>query len=225
MANLILTQPNRGSGSGNSFETIIADTGSVIAGLNDTLALTGGNAITTSATTSPDVVTFDVVPSEINLGELGDVNIGSPILDGYTLVYRTGSPDGWVAEPSTTTDEFVKTSGTDTTTGHLNDKIVTGTYTTKTILNIGGDEDLKIDIDPSTINIGDLGNVDISGSPDLPSDGDVLIYTGSPASWQNIWPYGPRCACSGGTAPPGSCGHRSLPDRCPSSAIRWPGLW
>jgi len=78
-----------------------------------------------------------------SLNDLSDVT-AVPAVDGYVLVYRSGSPGGWVAEPSTTTDEFVRASSTDTTTGHLNSKLVAGTGISLNLLNSGGNEQFEI---------------------------------------------------------------------------------
>src|SRR5687767_1085322 len=48
-------------------------------------------------------------------------------------------------------DVNVKVSSDDTTSGYLNDKIVTGTYLTKSILNPAGNEDLRLDVVPATL--------------------------------------------------------------------------
>lgn len=169
MANLILTKPRLGGGStgglANAFETIVTDVGSVTASGADTLVLTGGLAVSTTVVAgSPNEIRLDVNPNEITLENLGNVFVGSPIADGYTLVYRTGSPSGWVAEPSTTTDEFVKASGTDTVTGHLSDKLVAGSNITLTTLNSGGNEQIQID---ATSGPSDLLMSVINGQPML----------------------------------------------------------
>ena len=162
----------------NIWETITGDTGSTTASTpTDTLTIVGGTAVITTANGSPSTITIDVNTSEINLGDLGDVVIGSPFTDGYTLVYRTGSPSGWYAEPSTTTDEFVKVTSTDTTTGYLNNKLVTGTGISKTTLSgsPGGFEALQISLNAE---LNDINDVSI-GSPI--TTGYVLGWNGT--SW------------------------------------------
>lgn len=55
-------------------------------------------------------------------------------------------------------DINVKTSSADTTTGYLNNKIVTGSYITKTINNPAGNEQLELDVDPLQLISTDIGN-------------------------------------------------------------------
>lgn len=55
-------------------------------------------------------------------------------------------------------DTNVKVSASDTTTNYLNNKLVGGTYTTKTILNPAGNEQIKLDVVPSTLISIDGGN-------------------------------------------------------------------
>lgn len=77
MTGIILTRPITvgGGGSGDSFGTLVLDTGSVTAnGVSDTLYVVGGNAIITAGSGSPNTVTIHVDPSAIELGDLGDVD-------------------------------------------------------------------------------------------------------------------------------------------------------
>lgn len=55
-------------------------------------------------------------------------------------------------------DVNAKVTSADTTSGYLNTKINTGIYTFKTIVNPGGNEVLKIDVDPAQLISGDAGN-------------------------------------------------------------------
>jgi hypothetical protein len=55
-------------------------------------------------------------------------------------------------------DINVKASDTDTTSGFLNQKLDTGTYLNKDIINAGGDEIVEIDVVPATLISGDPGN-------------------------------------------------------------------
>lgn len=147
MSGIVLTRSNQtlGDGSADAFETIVADFGSVTAVGSDVLVLSGGNAVEVSASGSPKSLTIDVIPSEISLDDLGDVDVAS-VNDGYTLVYRTGSPSGWVAEPSVSSDEFVKASGTDTTAGYLTNKLQAGSGIDFNTLNSGGNEVIEISV-------------------------------------------------------------------------------
>ena len=77
-------------------------------------------------------------------------------------------------------DERVLVSGADLANGYLDGKLSVGSSKlTKTIVNPGGDEDLQIDVDPSQINVGDLGDVDAGAS-----DGDVLVFDGVDNTWK-----------------------------------------
>jgi len=55
-------------------------------------------------------------------------------------------------------DINAKVSSADTTTGYLNNKIVTGAYITKTINNPAGNEQLELDVDPLQLISTDVGN-------------------------------------------------------------------
>jgi hypothetical protein len=55
-------------------------------------------------------------------------------------------------------DVNVQITDDDTTTGYLYDKVDTGTYLTKSVLNPGGNEQLSIDVEPSTLVSADSGN-------------------------------------------------------------------
>lgn len=69
-------------------------------------------------------------------------------LDSDQIYMLNGiGPPTWVPIGGTPTDEFVKVSGNDTTTGYLSDKIVAGTGITLTELNDGADEDLEVALD------------------------------------------------------------------------------
>lgn len=165
MTGLVLTRSNLGGGGGvsNTFETLVADTGSITALGVETLIVQGGTAIHTSVSGSPNTLTIDVNPSAINIGDLGNVT-ASTVADGYTLVYRTTS-SSWVAEPSTTTDQFVKTSATDTTTAYLTDKLVAGTGITFTTLNPNADEQIEIALNAPQLLSGVIAVWTDSGEP------------------------------------------------------------
>lgn len=136
----VLTQPTGGTIS-NAYETILADSGSITAVGADSFTLTGGFAITTTATSAPDTITLSVDPSAILLTDLGDVT-GVPT-EGDVLIFRT-STNSWAVEPSTSTDEFVKASSTDTTSGRLDTKLSAGNGIALTTLNPGGNESVEI---------------------------------------------------------------------------------
>lgn len=97
--------------STNSFETWAIGTGDVT-GVNavadsstDTITVNAGTAMSIVLADAPDSITFSVDTSQINLGDLGDVNLGSPTpVDGDVLVWR-GSPGQWSAESSSTFGE------------------------------------------------------------------------------------------------------------------------
>ena len=55
-------------------------------------------------------------------------------------------------------DVNAKVTSNDTTSGYLDSKIVTGTYLTKTVLNPSGNEELELDVVPSTLLSTDSGN-------------------------------------------------------------------
>lgn len=61
-------------------------------------------------------------------------------------------------------DVNAKVTSNDTTTGYLDDKIVTGTYLTKSINNPSGNEELEIDVVPSTLVSSDAGNQIVLGT-------------------------------------------------------------
>jgi hypothetical protein len=180
MTGLVLTTPSPigGGDIANAFETLILDSGTLVASGADTLNITGGTAINVTGGGSPKTVTIDFIPSDILLNDLGDVNT-TGVSDGYVLVYRAGSPSEWVAEPSTTTDEFVRASATDTTTGHLNAKLSDGTGISFTTLNPSGNEQIEISLNAV---LDDLTNVSVPA----PSTGHVLSWTGS--AWEAVDP-------------------------------------
>lgn len=114
MTNLILTKPI-GGGGGNAFETILTDAGSITAiSPDDILIIAGGIAIDTSVSGSPNAVTINVDPSQIDLGELGDVTIGSPTPTGYVLAFNG---TGWTpTDPGGLSLGIVGGPGIDVTT-------------------------------------------------------------------------------------------------------------
>jgi len=57
------------------------------------------------------------------------------------------------------TDEFVKVTGADTTTGFLNDKVAAGTGVTKTTLNPGANEQLELSVNASAVDHNSLSNL------------------------------------------------------------------
>lgn len=61
-------------------------------------------------------------------------------------------------------DVNVKISATDTTTDFLNEKILVGTYVSKTVLSPGGNEKLRLDVIPSTLVSSDIGNMLTTGT-------------------------------------------------------------
>lgn len=61
-------------------------------------------------------------------------------------------------EGGTAIDIHTKVTSNDTTSGYLDSKIETGTYLTKSIINGSGNEELKIDVVPSTLISTDSGN-------------------------------------------------------------------
>lgn len=61
-------------------------------------------------------------------------------------------------------DVNVSVTENDTTTGYLDEKIETGTYLTKQILNPAGDEQLEIDLVPATLISADAGNQLVLGT-------------------------------------------------------------
>jgi len=86
---LTITNTSPG-GVQNIFETVAADTGSIIADTaTDTLTLTGGTGIDTTATQELDTVTFDLNAS---VDDLNDVAVTSPT-NGQILVYNTTGPN------------------------------------------------------------------------------------------------------------------------------------
>lgn len=187
MTGLILTRPNAcgntGSGSSNTFETLILDTGTLTASGADTLVIEGGNAIVTTGGGSPKTVTIAVDPSQINITDLGDVDT-TGVTDGYVLIYRAGSPSGWVAEPSTSTDEFVKASATDTTTGHLGNKIVAGTGITFTTLNPSGNEQIEISASGGSGNA--YGTITDGTNTETASGNSTLVFASDPNTGVNV---------------------------------------
>jgi hypothetical protein len=90
-------------------------------------------------------------------------------------------------------DEHVKVSEDDTTTGYLNEKLVTGTYLTKNINNPAGNEELELDVVPATLISADAGNQLVlgtdgalktlytvpDGSETIVTEGVGVIVTGS----------------------------------------------
>lgn len=80
MSGIILTRPRKGGGgTSNTFETLILDSGTLTAVGADTLIIAGGNAIVTTGSSSPNTLTIDVDPTDINLGDLGDVSVGGAV--------------------------------------------------------------------------------------------------------------------------------------------------
>lgn len=74
-------------------------------------------------------------------------------------------------------DVNVKVSANDTTSSYLFSKISGGTYTQKTILNAAGNEQVKIDVVPSTLISSDSGNALTTGT-----DGKLKVTGASPDS-------------------------------------------
>lgn len=207
MANIILTRPKSGSGAGglaNTFETILADSGSVTAVGSDTLVISGGFAITTSASTSPKSVVIDVNPSEINLDDLGDVSTGSPITTGYVLSWN-GSE--WVpVDPTAAASGITEGPGISITSSGSPPistisldicSLPTGPGSPSTL---GLDDEIAVcdgstnykytlldvaEILPFATTLEELLDVSYQGSPQ-PKDGDVIVYrAGSPGGWVN----------------------------------------
>lgn len=94
--------------------------------------------------------------------------------DGATHMDLTGGGGG--------TDENVAVSATDTTPGYLDGKLVMGsTKLTKTVLSGGADEDLQLDVDPSQIDLDELGDVNAP----TPSNGQALVFNSGSGQWES----------------------------------------
>lgn len=74
-------------------------------------------------------------------------------------------------EGGTAVDVHVKVSSDDTTSGYLDEKLVTGTYLTKSTNNPAGDEELEIDVVPETLISTDANNLITLGT-----DGGLHAY-------------------------------------------------
>ena len=67
-------------------------------------------------------------------------------------------------EGGTPPDIHAKITSSDTTSGYLDAKILTGVYLTKSIVSPGGNEKLKLDVVPSTLISADSGNQIVLGA-------------------------------------------------------------
>lgn len=90
-----------------------------------------------------------------------------------------------ITPPDPAVDVFTRVSVTDTTSNYLSSKLVVGAYLTSTILNAGGNEQLRINVSPAALVSSDAGNI-----IDIGTDGklraippapvvDILVVGGS----------------------------------------------
>jgi hypothetical protein len=79
------------------FKTVTGDSGSAIAaGITDTINISGGTGITTAASAGSPAESL-VVTLDADLGDLNDVNTGSPLPAENDVLTRVGSE--WVSQP------------------------------------------------------------------------------------------------------------------------------
>jgi hypothetical protein len=95
-------------------------------------------------------------------------------------------------EGGTPPDVNVQVSADDTTTGYLYDKVDGGTYITKSILNSGGNEQLRLQVVPSTLVSADSGN-----QLTLGSDGKLKTLYSEPDGSETIITAGTGIQLSG----------------------------
>lgn len=80
-----------------------------------------------------------------------------------------------IPSPSPGSDIYSKVSSTDNTSDYLNQKIQIGRFLTKTVLNPGLNEKLRIDLDPSTVISSNSGNL-----LELGTDNKLRVIAPSP---------------------------------------------
>lgn len=174
----------------NIFETIVGDgaTSTVASGPTDTLSILGGSGITTTAGASPNILTID-----LNINELASVS-GSPLLSGtdeFVLYDGVNNFKTTLSDIATTVntlagpnlfETFTADAGSTTADIRTDTLTVTGGVAAST--SITGDT-LTINVDASEIDIEDLGNVILVGSP-APAIGDTLSWNGT--AWENMAP-------------------------------------
>lgn len=214
MTSLILTQ-SRASGVGteNVFETIVGNSGSVTAIGTDLLNIVGGTAISTVAEGSPNTLTISVIPSDIKLEELGNIELTSSpeSADAGDVLLYSGSPSAWRNVPSSTFIQNVWTTFTadigsstaNTTTDTL--AVVGGTAANTAIIG----DTLTINVVSNEIDIQDLGNVSGIGSPEIIEAFSVLAT-------QTLNTLTPVTANSGSP-----CEAQVLRFDCDSNTIGW----
>lgn len=175
--------------STNSFETFAISGNSSGASIvaessTDTATFSGGVGINIDGNATTDTLTFSLDFAAIPAGGSPSVvdSTDELILNNGGTVVKVTVQD-LIDTMGLTVDQLTKVSANDTTPGYLDGKLVAGMYTTLTQNNDGGNETLTIDVDPTTIQIADLGDVAVTGV----ADGDVLMYVvGSPSGWMNV---------------------------------------
>lgn len=121
----------------------------------------------------PDSKSLAVVRSAIS--NLRDVEITEPIGDNDILVYDATAAK-WKNESSAiSSDELVKITASDTTTGYLDAKLVEGTGITTTVLNPGASETLEVSVN-STFLDGEYLRLDTTNDP---LTGDLTLAEGT----------------------------------------------
>jgi len=95
-------------------------------------------------------------------------------------------------EGGTPVDVNAKVTSNDTTSNYLDEKVETGEFLTKNILNPGGDEKLELDVVPTTLISGDSGNQLTIGS-----DGKLKTAYSAPDGSETIVQQGVGVTVSG----------------------------
>ncbi len=103
--------------------------------------------------------------------------------DSLAIVGGTGISTAVVGDTLTVsaTDEFLKISANDTTSGYLNGKLLGGTKITAVENNDGANETLTLNLDP--IAVPDLSDVTLLSTP---AEGDGLIWNSTDMAWENV---------------------------------------
>ena len=100
--------------------------------------------------------TFDCITQpgiHQDLGITNDMN-GKQVLEQINAVFAALTVD----TPAPGNDVYVKATSSDTTSSFLTDKLVTGPYISKTILNPSGNEQIKLNVNLAAMISSDAGN-------------------------------------------------------------------
>lgn len=138
-----------------------------------------GKVLVDSSDTCPEYLSEKLVAGlNISMGISGS---------GCNRVITINSTTGGVA-----VDVNAKVSAADSTSDYLYEKLTTGTYLSKTILNPSGDEQIEFDLDPADLISGDVGNQIVVGG-----DGGLKTLYSAPDGSETILMPGTGVTLSG----------------------------